>query len=294
MRHDGLRLAAPAKVNLFLGVMTQQDSRGYHYVDSVMVALTLSDEVCLEPANDFAVHMDSCLDVPVEKSNVWKAARSLASAYGIEPQVHISVRQHIPLQAGLGGSSSDAGTTLRGLCRLWNINLKDPRVTQVARSIGADVSFFLDPHPSFLTGAGDVLKETFPYAPSAPIVLVKPLSGISTAEAYAGFDQDPVPTQRIDGLLCAMRSGDLSQVVAHMSNNLGIVACRLLPAIGEVHSWLVQQTGVSGAMVSGSGSCVFGICKTAKSAQQVAQAAAERGWWSYATQITHVSKRQVC
>ena len=161
VREGRITIAAPAKVNLYLGVHTQKDERGYHLVDSVMAALALCDEVVVESAADLQGVMEPGIDVPVERSNVWKAAVRLAEAFGVPAQAHIRVTQHIPMCAGLGGSSSDAGATLRGLCALWGIDVADPRVAAVARGIGADVPFFLDPRPSHLVGGGDVLAETF-------------------------------------------------------------------------------------------------------------------------------------
>ena len=252
MREGRITIAAPAKVNLYLGVHTQKDERGYHLVDSVMAALALCDEVVVESAADLQVVMEPGIDVPVERSNVWKAAVRLAEAFGVPAQAHIRVTQHIPMCAGLGGSSSDAGATLRGLCALWGIDVADPRVAAVARGIGADVPFFLDPRPSHLVGGGDVLAETFADLPPLPVVLVKPGAGVSTVESYRDFDRDPVPEGDLTALLAALRAlpaegdrraggnarraveGDwraaAASVLAHASNNLDPVACRLLPA----------------------------------------------------------------
>ena len=288
MRQDSFKLAAPAKINLYLGVHPERDGRGYHRVDTVMVALALVDEIYIEPANELAVHMDPPLDLPAEKSNVWKAAVSLAAAYGIKPRASLSIRQHIPTKAGLGGSSSDAGTTLIGLCQLWGINTRDPQVAQVARAIGADVFFFLDPRPAFLSGVGDVLEEIYPDLPPMPIVLVKPAGGVSTVEAYAGFDRWSVTSgDAPSALFTALRTGDITHIAALMTNDLDPIARRLLPAIDEVKTWLSGCPGVIGAMVSGSGSCVFGICKSSLDAKRIAAEAIKHGWWSCATQIVH-------
>ena len=297
-------LAAPAKVNLYLGVHTHKDERGYHLVDSVMAALALCDEVTVEPAGDLQVVMEPGIDVPVERSNVWKAAVRLAEAYGIEPHARIRVVRHIPMCAGLGGSSSDAGTTLRGLCALWGIDVADARVAEVARGIGADVPFFLDPRPTHLVGGGDVLAEAFCDLPPLPAVLVKPDAGVSTVAAYRDFDRDPVPEGDLETLLTALRGLDAvnaldadaaaAQVLAHTSNNLDPVACRLLSVEAEVKSWLAAQHDTASVLVTGSGSCVVAAVKTSARAAEIAAEARARGWWSCATEFTGVTDAEIC
>ena len=323
VRGGRITLAAPAKVNLYLGVHTQKDERGYHLVDSVMAALALCDEVTVEAARDLRVVMEPGIDVPVERSNAWKAAVRLAGAFGVPARAHIHVRQRIPMCAGLGGSSSDAGATLRGLCALWGIDVADPRVAAVARGIGADVPFFLDPRPSHLVGGGDVLAETFAGLPPLSVVLVKPGAGVSTVESYRDFDRDPVPEGDLEALLAALRAlpaeGDrhadendwhaaeddrctaeddrraaAASVLAHASNNLDPVACRLLPADAEIKAWLAAQSGTSSVLVTGSGSCVFAVADTPARAESIAADARARGWWSCATEFAGAARDEVC
>ena len=316
VRGGRITLAAPAKVNLYLGVHTQKDERGYHLVDSVMAALALCDEVTVEAARDLRVVMEPGIDVPVERSNAWKAAVRLAGAFGVPARAHIHVRQCIPVCAGLGGSSSDAGATLRGLCALWGIDAADPRVAAVARGIGADVPFFLNPRPSHLVGGGDVLAETFTGLPPLSVVLVKPGAGVSTVESYRDFDRDPVPEGDLEALLAALRAlpaegdwraggnarraveGDwraaAASVLAHASNNLDPVACRLLPADAEIKAWLAAQSGTSSVLVTGSGSCVFAVADTPARAESIAADARARGWWSCATEFAGAARDEVC
>ena len=108
MASDNIILA-PAKVNLHLGVHAQKDERGYHRVDSVMIALDLADVVSVHDANGLSVTFEPAVDAPLEKTTTWRAARLLADELGVEPDVAITIERHIPEQAGLGGSSADAG-----------------------------------------------------------------------------------------------------------------------------------------------------------------------------------------
>lgn len=289
-----IRLLAPAKVNLYLGVHPGRDERGYHRVDSVMAALALCDEVTVEPASALEVRMTPGIGAPIQHSNVYKAAARLAEAYGLQPAARVSVTQRVPMRAGLGGSSSDAGATLRGLCRLWGIDCRDEKVARVARSVGADVPFFLDPRPSWLVGGGDVLRESFAPLPPLPVVLVKPADGVSTSASYADFDARAVPEGPLEPLLAALRAADAPGALAHASNNLDPVACRLLPADAEVKRWLAAQPGVAQVLVTGSGSCVFAAVDAPATAVKLAGAAQARGWWSCATEFADVSRAEFC
>lgn len=274
----------PCKVNLHLGVHRQRDARGYHRVDSVMVPVALTDVVEARPAGELSVSFEPPLEVPVERTGVWRAAVRLAEALGVAPDVELRVRARIPERAGLGGSSADAGAALRALCELWGTDPCDPRVVGVARGVGADVAFFLRPQPALFLGAGDVLERAFP-ALEVPLALVMPGSaGGSTPEAYAAFDRagtDPAP---YDGMCAALEAGDVAAVAARLHNNLGDAARALCPEIADVEAWLRAQPGVLAAQVTGSGSCSFALCRSDAAAREVAaRAATERGWRSWAT-----------
>lgn len=283
---------APAKVNLHLGIYPCPDEQGYHRADSLMVALDVADEVVIrERADDsLVVRCEPALDIPQSKNTAWRAADALAREFGRVPGLDVLVRKHVPSQAGLGGGSSDAATTLLMLCELWGIDAADERVAKVARSVGADVAFFLDPRPTLLVGRGDVVAEAFrSLVEPIPVVLVRPAGeGVSTPAAYGAFDERPEEPADVEPLCALLRSGEAtSHAIARLlSNNLGPVACRLQPAVGEVLGWLRGRDDVLGAEVSGSGSCVFGICATKGEAMTVAREAKAYfgvGTWTCAT-----------
>lgn len=286
-------LAAPAKLNLHLGIYDILDERGYHRADSIMVALDLCDRVTVREVRDASVPVVACdpaVNVPTERNTVYRAAVALAKLADKTPAVDIAVQKVIPDQAGMGGSSSDAATTLLALCDLWEIDSADPRVAHAAQSVGADVPFFLDPVPTLLVGAGDVVAQKFPrFRAPLSVVLVRPKGpGVSTPAAYAAFDERHEPPADPTSLCDALRSGEAGphEVAKLLRNNLDPIACRLLPAVAEVRSWLLAQDGVLGGQVTGSGSCVFGICGDDDSARRIADCAQSRfGGWARAAHI---------
>lgn len=280
-------VSALAKVNLYLGVYATKDERGYHRVDSIMAAVGLGDTVTIAPAKELSVTMDPAADFPMEQNSAWRAAVELGRAYGREPLFDIHIEKHIPIRAGLGGPSTDAAAALRGLCAAWDIDIHDERVAAVARSIGADVPFFLYESPAYLSGAGDVMEETFDALEGVPVALVRASSkGVTAQEAYRVFDANPQPVTPIEPMLEALRACDEQGVVDALANNLAPAAMSIAPEIVDVLAWMREQLGVRVAEVSGSGSCCFALCESKEAAQSLANAALrERGWWSCATQM---------
>lgn len=287
-----VRVAAPAKVNLYLGVHRELDERGYHLVDSVMASLGLADEVEVAPARELSVVCDPDAGCPAHKNTCWKAVEAMDAEFGVGTGFAVRVTRRVPNQAGLGGSSSDAAATIVGVCELCGIDSRDPLVAAVARRVGADVPFFLAGGVCYLDGGGDVLRESFdvPHGAAGPpldvVVVRAPGDGVSTPAAYGDFDRDPVDAGALEPMLAALRAGDADAVVANVGNNLAPVACRLLPTCAATLEWLRGQGGVRVAQVSGSGSSCFAICEDDAVASAVEGAARERGWWACATRLS--------
>lgn len=187
--------AAPAyaKINLHLGIYPHNvGESGYHRADSVMAALELADVVTLsynEHAQQNTVVMDAGPDVAMKDNTAFRALEAMCQTFHKQPAYTVTIQKHIPAQAGLGGSSSDAATTIKLLCKFWGIDALDARVVRVAQSIGADVAFFLHPIPAYLNGVGATLQESFEHVPSIPCVIVRPQAGVSTPVAYRLFDE---------------------------------------------------------------------------------------------------------
>lgn len=277
-----LLISAPAKVNLYLGVHPGRDEEGYHRVDTVMTSIDLTDTIAIAPSDRLMVKTVPEADFPEEDNTAYRAAVAMGEAFGREPDFAIVIDKHIPIKAGLGGPSTDAAATIMGLCQLWGIDPSDPSIDKIARSIGADVPFFLYGPPAHLDGRGDRMREMFRPLTGTPIVLVKPMTGgVTAAAAYARFDADPQPLPPIGPILEGMRAHREVDIFANVANNLAPAALAENPMIGDILAWLRDQDDVRAAEVSGSGSCCFAVCNTAMAAEKIALAAAKgRGWWS--------------
>ena len=293
----------PCKVNLHLGIHTQKDQRGYHKVDSLMVPVALYDTVVVDDASELTVTHEPQLCVLPERTTTWKAAVLLANKLGISPDVSIDVQVHIPEKAGLGGSSADAAATLYLLAQRWGVDPLDPLVVEVAKAVGADVAFFLDPRPSLMLGAGDTLVETYTSTVDAPLAIVLPAeTGVVTKEAYDQFDTSPIAPESYENLSALLRDAGqdaagmepapdnaaaskqfIQQVAGLLFNNLAPAAKSLKPQVAEVEEWLKAQPGVLGAQVSGSGSSSFALCESQDTANAIAAAAQAKGWRGFST-----------
>ena len=287
----------PCKINLHLGIHAQKDQRGYHKVDSLMVPVALYDTVVVDDAPELTVTHEPQLCVLPERTTTWKAAVLLANKLGVSPDVSIDVQVHIPEKAGLGGSSADAAATLYLLAQRWGVDPLDSLVVEVAKAVGADVAFFLDPRPSLMLGAGDTLVETYASTVDAPLAIVLPAeTGVVTKEAYDQFDASPIAPESYEQLSALLRAADqdaadqavsdnqlIQQVAKLLFNNLAPAAKSLKPQVAEVEEWLKAQPGVLGAQVSGSGSSSFALCESQDAANAIAAAAQAKGWRGFST-----------
>lgn len=286
MTDRSLILTAPAKINLYLGVHTERDARGYHKVDSLMAAVGLADTVTVTPAQALTVQTVPASDFPMQKNTAYRAAVAMAGHFGREANVCVTIEKRIPLCAGLGGPSTDAAAVIVALAELWGIDRTDPALDEIARGIGADVPFFLHASPAFYVGGGDLLATEYPALPVTPVVLVKPREArVSTIEAYRRFDEAPVSATAPGAIASALRVSDAKMAYSLIHNNLGVISALMEPQIQAVLDWLSAQEGTVAVDVCGSGACSFAICDTAATAERLADAAQQNGWWSCATEL---------
>ncbi|OUO92551.1 4-(cytidine 5'-diphospho)-2-C-methyl-D-erythritol kinase [Gordonibacter sp. An230] len=286
-----VRVIAPAKVNLFLDIGDMRPD-GYHEAVSIMHALLLHDvlHLRLAPSRGTGLSVElTCrarsglapLDVAPEDNIVSKAIHRLAQALGrsVDETVMAHVEKRIPAQAGLGGGSSDAAAALVGVAQLWGVSGDDPHIGEVARSLGADVPFFLRGGCACFSGVGDVFSHEL--APlDAFVALIKPEGGVSTSAAYRAFDACPQRIASADRRLAleARRAADVP-----LRNNLARASEQLLSMLAEVRAWASGHDDVQEALMSGSGSAVFAICPSFDAASRVVAQARARGWWAHAT-----------
>lgn len=266
---DGVVIAAPAKLNLFLEILSKRPD-GYHELASLMVAIELFDTLTIRAASGSEISL-TCEPASLSTGPdnlVHKAAIALRE-HVKRPDLgaEISLTKRIPTQAGLGGGSSDAAAALVGLNRIWKLGLTREELVGIAASIGSDVAFFLTLPAAWCTGRGEIAQPQ-PSEGCFHFVLVCPPVGLGTAGVYKRL---AVPEKPRDGAAVrdAFRAGDASALGGALFNRLEEPAFALEPLVGRIRQRLAAA-GPCGAMMSGSGSTVFAVCRDRSHAVAVA------------------------
>lgn len=255
---------AYAKINLSLDVVGKRED-GYHLVKMIMQSIDLHDTLELEKTEtgiklytDSDVLNDEAAD---GKDNlIVKAARTIMTYAGITSGVSVRLTKRIPIAAGMAGGSSDAAATLRGINRLYGLNLTTDELCDMAVKLGADVPFCIEGGTSLCEGIGEILSR-LPTPERTSLVIVKPDIAVSTPVVYKGFDALENPFHPdVEGQLNALKAGDGKRVMELCGNALEQVTVSMHPVITEIEK-LLTELGAIKAVMSGSGPTVFAFAR---------------------------------
>jgi 4-diphosphocytidyl-2-C-methyl-D-erythritol kinase len=238
-------VCAPAKLNLFLHIVGRRPD-GYHLLESVFMLIDWCDTLHFELRADSLISREDLSSELPQDDLVLRAARALQQFSGTPLGAHIAIDKRIPVQAGMGGGSSDAASTLLALNRLWNLNLGLDSLLAIGLKLGADVPFFLGGHNAWVSGIGEIMQPIA--VPEARFVVVKPADGLETQRIFSHplLKRDSEP---------AIISGFAADAYGFGCNDLQAVAQQLCPGIDQALNWL-EHAGLNGRM-TGSGSAVF-------------------------------------
>ena len=257
---ESLRIAAPAKVNLFLRIVGKRPD-GYHELSTWMQKLSLADELILTPVESGITLLCPGSNVPEDETNLaYKAAILFFEKSGLSGGVDIVLHKNIPVAAGLGGGSSDAAAVLTGLNTLYTAGMDEKELMEIGLMLGADVPFFVaDCHAALATGIGEKLEIKDSLA-DCWFVLVNPGFPVSTKWVYENFEsgQSANFALTIEGnpfILGPACGKDLSD---KFFNDLETVTISRYSKI-EVLKQKIMQFGAVASLMSGSGPTVFGV-----------------------------------
>ena len=236
---------APAKLNLFLHITGRRDD-GYHLLQSVLMLIDWCDTLHFDVRDDGVIEREDVTVALPADDLVVRAAQSLQRASGTSLGAHIAIEKHIPAQAGMGGGSSDAATTLLTLNRLWELHWPLSKLMQLGLALGADVPFFLGGHNAWVEGIGE--KMTPIDLPAARFAVVKPNAGLETAKIFRSPELQRATETATMPVFAVNHYG-------FGRNDLQPVAQALCPEMTEALQWL-SSFGLSPRM-TGSGSAVF-------------------------------------
>lgn len=277
---DRITLTSPAKINLSLRILGKRED-GFHELETTLCKLALADSVTIKRSKSADSKL-TCTDpsVPTDESNLaMKALRLFEKATGTPLPCRIQLEKNIPAGAGLGGGSSNAALTLRGLNTLSGNPLAQEELLRIAGEIGSDVPFFLLPENAAIgVGRGEqVSPVSFPWR--LPLVLIKPTFPIPTPWAY----QKWATSKELPGVLYAPQVCPWGEMVNDLERPV-FEKYMLLPTLKMK---LLDQPDVIAALMSGSGSTLFAITRTAAACESLAAIATE--WCGAETfvKITH-------
>jgi 4-diphosphocytidyl-2-C-methyl-D-erythritol kinase len=267
-----LRMAAHAKLNVFLRVMGRRDD-GYHDVETLVLPISLADDVTVEAADELTLSLEgpAAERVPVDDMNLaLRAARALAAEAGgaRPPGAGISILKRIPVAAGLGGGSADAAATLLALDELWSTGLDRQDLARIGLRVGSDVPALIAGEPAFARGRGDVVDPVL--VQSTTWVVTTFEFGVSSTDAYAWWDERPITGPDPGALIAAAEAGNDELLGSALFNDLQEPVVARHPEIAETIDALVAA-GAYGVVMSGSGPTVAALCSFA-SAQDIADA----------------------
>ena len=250
---------AAAKINLFLDI-TGRRSDGYHFVNMIMQSVSLYDEVTVTVEKGDGEINVSCTDenIPCDETNTaYKAVQEFFKYAGIKPKnVWVKIKKRIPSQAGMAGGSTDAAAVLFALNEMLDTDFSQDELAEIAENIGADVPFCVYGGTMTASGIGTILTP-LPEMPECYIVVVKPDTQISTREAYAksdsiGYEQ----SKSIEPVTDAICNGDIREIGKTLYNKFEDVV--EVPEIDRIKQYM-KNCGAEGALMTGSGSAIFGI-----------------------------------
>jgi 4-diphosphocytidyl-2-C-methyl-D-erythritol kinase len=266
-----------------LRVHSKRDD-GYHEIDTVLQTVSLHDTITFEEANDDVIRL-WCDDrsVPADESNlVWRAAAALRERYSIRRGARIRLEKRVPAEAGLGGGSSDAAATLIALAFLWEIEVSANDLVQIAEGLGSDVPFFLHGGTARATGRGSVV-EPLEDSPQTHLLIIKPNASISTAKAYSMLNRAALTSSDSKPILFHSQASNSSASIDlnALHNDFEPIVFQLEPEIERAKVTLLKS-GARAAILSGSGSAVFGIFENQDAQERAIQAIElETGWRAF-------------
>ena len=280
-----MTVSANAKVNFTLEVFGKR-ADGYHALRSVVMPITLSDTLDIEMTDDGEITSDTGYDddLCVKAAKVLRNVRMFECSNVRMPGARIWVAKRIPAGGGLGGGSADAAAVLRALNELWEVGLSREELAEIGAQVGSDVPALVLGGPVIMEGRGEKVSPLFTFTSHLHLVLVNPGVHSSTKDVYAACEVRPLGGENLTARMFeALRAGNLDQIAATLMNDLQVPAVKQHPEIADALVSL-RTAGVLGALMSGSGSSVFGIVENESEARRISSEMNARGYKAWSVQ----------
>ena len=252
--------SAFAKLNLTLDVLDRR-ADGYHDLRSIMQTVSVRDDITLELDTQEPWRLECDREcIPTDETNLaWRAAELyLNELHKTVDGLSIHITKRIPAEAGMAGGSADAAAVLRALNRAFDAPLSLPALAELGARLGSDVPFCVLGGTALAEGRGERITQ-LPPAPQMTYVICKPELSLATPELYAQLDEIPIGERpNTTAMRAALQKGDLEQIGKQLCNVFEQITIPAYPELNYIKSILMTY-GAYGALMTGSGSAVFGI-----------------------------------
>jgi len=254
-----MKIRAYAKINLALDVVRRRED-GFHDLEMIMAPIFLHDLVMVDVIDEGIEITTNNKIIPTDSRNiVYKVAALLIERFQLKKGVKIQIFKHIPMQAGLAGGSADGAAVLRAMNRLFHLNLSLDELAKLGAEVGSDIPFCVYQQFAFVSGRGEYL-DFFDASLDDDILLVKPRRGVPTKFAFQNLHIHHCDHPNCRQMRYAIETGDHETMIHCLGNSLEESSFKMVPEIGEIKKELLAL-GFDGALMSGSGSCVFALTK---------------------------------
>lgn len=252
-----MKIRAYAKVNLALDVVRKRED-GYHELDMIMAPITLHDLIYIDRIDKGIEITSNNSRIPTDERNImYKVAKILIERYHIPYGVKIHIYKHIPIQAGLAGGSANGAAVLKAMNKMFRLHLSLQTLADIGKEVGADIPFCIYERMALVRGIGEKLE--FIDSPfTCYLLLVKPKKGVSTKKSFDMLDLNNALHPQIMNMKMGIENNDYEMVVKSLGNTLELPSMEMVDDIGKIKKEMLE-IGFDGALMSGSGSCVFGL-----------------------------------
>ncbi len=252
-----MKIRAYAKVNLALDVVRKRED-GYHELKMIMAPITLHDLIYIHRIPKGIEILSNSYRMPTDERNImYKVAQILIERYHIPSGVQIQIYKHIPTQAGLAGGSADGAAVLKAMNQMFHLHLSLETLAQIGKEVGADIPFCIYEKMAMVEGIGEQL-EFIESDWNCYLLLVKPKKGVSTKRSFQMLDLKNAVHPDINKMKKGIESHDYQAIIESLGNTLESSSIEMVNDIDMIKKEMIDL-GFDGALMSGSGSCVFGM-----------------------------------
>lgn len=256
---ENIKLKSRAKINLTLDVTGKRDD-GYHDLVMIMQTVNLYDSVFIKKIEKEGIFIKTNLYyLPTDERNItYKAAQLIMNEFNIRQGIYIELTKRIPVAAGLAGGSGNCAAIIKGMNRLFKLNLSMEKMMELGARLGSDVPYCLLEGTALAQGKGEILTPLAP-CPHFYVVLAKPDLSVSTAHVYKNFKSGKVQRHPdTKAVIEAIENKNKKAIALKLCNVLETVTIPYRPIVKEIKEYIAAQ-GAEGVLMSGSGPTVFAL-----------------------------------